>query len=126
MRQIPALPALARQDGRLVAPDEAEWAALSPAEREMAEHELIADMVEAEDEAVAALTEADVEAMAEGDTHDDLRGEAKRVLRRHFHNERRSIYVGSVSVFYPGRRGFVPDLVAVLDVSPHQRSSWMV
>src|SRR5262249_26698110 len=39
----------------------------------------------------------------------------------------RRIYVGAdITVFYPGQKGFTPDVIAVADVDPGRRDSWMV
>jgi hypothetical protein len=44
-----------------------------------------------------------------------------------FRRTGRKIYLSSeLAIFYPGERRFAPDLLAVADVDPHERSSWVV
>ena len=63
----------------------------------------------------------------EGDIHDEARADAKELLRRHFGRQGRRIYIASnLPVYYPNTPHFSPDLMAVLDVDPHFRNSWMV
>jgi Uma2 family endonuclease len=63
----------------------------------------------------------------EGDHHTEAVYGARTALRRFFGKTGRSIYVGTnLPVYYPGRSMFSPDVMAVLDVSTHPRSSWIV
>jgi Uma2 family endonuclease len=63
----------------------------------------------------------------EGDQHTEAVYEARSALRRFFGKLGRSIYIGTnLPVYYPGRSMFSPDVLAVLDVSPEPRSSWIV
>jgi Uma2 family endonuclease len=101
------------------APTADEWAAMTPAEQ---------------DEAVAALVasesqeEIDVhDAMAEGDPHLDAKMNARDTLRAYFGRRDRRIYIGAeIKVFYPGEKGFTPDVIAVNDVDQRPRNCWMV
>lgn len=101
------------------APTEAQWAALSPEEQEEAIDRLVSSVSEEEEEERMA--------MAEGDQHLDSKIAARDTLRRYFHRIRRSIYIGAdITVYYPGEKGFTPDLIAIRDVDPHPRTCWMV
>lgn len=63
----------------------------------------------------------------EGDHHTEAVYGARTALRRFFKRGGRSIYVGtSLPVYYPARAMFSPDVMAVLDVPTHPRSSWVV
>jgi Uma2 family endonuclease len=63
----------------------------------------------------------------EGDDHVDGAVGTRDTLRMLYHRSGRKIYVGSgVSVFYPEEERFAPDVIAVTDVEPHNRSSWVV
>ncbi|WP_044988408.1 Uma2 family endonuclease [Sorangium cellulosum] len=101
------------------APTEAQWAAMSPAQREQAVRALLAS------ESREELDER--EAMAEGDPHLDATMEARDTLRAWFGRRGRRIYVGAeIKVYYPGEKGFTPDVIAVTDVDPGPRLCWMV
>ena len=79
---------------------------------------------------VVAMLPADpipLQAMGESDTHYDAVDETRKGLRRLFGERRRSVYVGTnLSVYYPEEPVFTPDTFAVLDVSTHPRSTWVV
>jgi Uma2 family endonuclease len=63
----------------------------------------------------------------EGDHHTEAVYGARTALRRFFNRGGRSIYIGtSLPVYYPARSMFSPDVMAVLDVPTHPRSSWVV
>ncbi|MFP2909325.1 Uma2 family endonuclease [Pyxidicoccus sp. 3LFB2] len=63
----------------------------------------------------------------EGDRHQEGKHRALDVLKGHFGNKRRKVYVGSeLPVYYPGERRFAPDLLVVFDVEPHSRGKWLV
>ena len=63
----------------------------------------------------------------EGDVHTEVVYGTRTALRRFFGKTGRRIYVGTnLPVYYPGRSMFSPDVMAVLDVEPHQRHSWIV
>lgn len=52
---------------------------------------------------------------------------ARDALAEFFKRIGRRIYVSSELVtYYPGERRFCPDILAVLDVEPHARESWIV
>jgi Uma2 family endonuclease len=63
----------------------------------------------------------------EGDAHRIPKERARDALGEFFHRVGRSVYVSSELVtYYPGEERFCPDILAVLDVDPHERSSWIV
>ncbi|MDX2055828.1 MAG: Uma2 family endonuclease [Polyangiaceae bacterium] len=63
----------------------------------------------------------------EGDHHFEAYSEARDILSRWFRERGRRVYVsGNLPVFYPGEHMFSPDVIAVLDVEPHPRPSWIV
>jgi len=63
----------------------------------------------------------------EGDPHRKATRGALDALDDYFRASGRKIYLSSgLAVFYPGEPRFAPDLVAVADVEPHDRSSWVV
>jgi Uma2 family endonuclease len=63
----------------------------------------------------------------EGDHHFEAYSEARDILSRWFRERGRRVYVsGNLPVFYPGEHMFSPDVIAVLDVDPHKRPSWIV
>jgi hypothetical protein len=101
------------------APTEEAWARMSPAEREQAVEALLAS------ESLEEIEER--EAMAEGDPHLDAKMQIRSTLRSHFERLGRRIYVGAdIKVYYPGKKGFTPDVIAVTDVDPRMRDCWMV
>ncbi|WP_437562740.1 Uma2 family endonuclease [Sorangium sp. So ce542] len=101
------------------APTEAQWAAMSPAQREQAVRALLASESQEEVD--------EREAMAEGDPHLDAKMEARDTLRAWFGRRGRRIYVGAeIKVYYPGEKGFTRDVIAVADVDPGPRLCWMV
>jgi Uma2 family endonuclease len=63
----------------------------------------------------------------EGDEHTEEVFGARTALRRFFGRTGRRIYVGTnLPIYYPGEAMFSPDVMAVLDVETHPRSSWIV
>ena len=63
----------------------------------------------------------------EGDPHRKATRGALDALDGFFRRTGRKIYLSSgLAVFYPGERRFAPDLLAVTDVEPYERSSWVV
>ncbi len=98
-----------------LAPTQAEWDALSEAER---------------DEVVAALpgevTDAEM-SPPEGDRHFWAKTRALSTLRGYFTKQKRRIYLAAeLPTYYPNEPRFAPDLLAVLDADDHERDSWMV
>jgi hypothetical protein len=96
------------------APSQAVWDTLSSHERALV---------------VAALpTSLPVEAgPPEGDRHRKARNLAAEVLERFLGKTGRRVYVSSeLATDYPGERVFSPDVLAVLDVERHERTSWVV
>lgn len=101
-----------------VTPTEERWRAMTPAERErflVAVNEALSD---------PALV------MAEGRPHKKAKSRAIDKLGRHFRAMGKLIYLAEeMSVVYPGVPGFVPDVMAVLDVEEpedDQRMAWVV
>ena len=63
----------------------------------------------------------------EGDPHRLPKVRALEALEEHFRRMGRGVYLGSeLPVYYPGERMFAPDVIAVLDVDPHERERWTV
>lgn len=63
----------------------------------------------------------------EGDLHRRSKERAIQSLEEHFRRIRRRVYLSSeLPVYYPGERVFAPDVIAVIDVEPHERFSWLV
>jgi len=78
---------------------------------------------------VAALPDSvPIDIMApEGDVHRKAKTSALDALGRFFQRIGRRVYLSSeLPVFYAGERRFVPDLLAALDVEPHERTKWVV
>jgi len=97
------------------APTQAEWDAMTPAQRKRVVAEL-----------PMSLTEAEL-SPPEGDLHLEAKLYALDVLRNFYRRQGRSVYVGSeLTVYYPAARRFCPDLLVVFDVDPHPRDKWVV
>ncbi|HEY5960592.1 MAG TPA: Uma2 family endonuclease [Polyangiaceae bacterium] len=95
------------------APSEAIWQAMTEEER--------ARVIELLPSEVPRETEP------EGDPHRDPKEKAVEALREYFRNTGRRVYLSAeLPVYYPGERLFAPDVIAVLDVDPHPRHSWVV
>src|SRR4051794_15824865 len=95
------------------------WDAMSPQEREQAIGALVCS------ESQEELDEA--EAMSEGDEHYDAKEEIRSTLRGFFERLGGRVYVGAErKMFYPGEKGFTPDIIVVTDVSTQKRDCWMV
>jgi Uma2 family endonuclease len=63
----------------------------------------------------------------EGDQHRKAKTRTADTLDAFFRRIGRKIYVSSeLGVFYPEERRFAPDVLAVLDVDPHDRTKWVV
>ena len=111
-QQLPGGYVLDLDDPR--APTDAQWAAMTPAERAR----------------VVAMLPAEVpwELMPpEGDAHREAKERATGTLDDFFRRAGRRIYISSeLAVFYPGEPRFSPDVLAVLDVDSHQRTKWVV
>ncbi len=81
--------------------------------------------------AVAAALPASPEPLLgllpEGDRHRKAKTRATDALDRYFSRTGRRVYVSSeLSTYYPGEPVFAPDVLAVLDADPGERSSWVV
>lgn len=65
--------------------------------------------------------------MPEGDPHRKAKSRAVDALDGFFRRIGRRVYISSeLAVYYPGRPRFAPDVLAVLDVEPHERMRWVV
>lgn len=63
----------------------------------------------------------------EGDLHRLSKSRAFEALDEFYRRTRRRIYLSSeLPVYYPDEPMFAPDLIAVLDVEPHERARWVV
>jgi Uma2 family endonuclease len=96
------------------APAQEDWDRMTPEERERV---------------VAALpSEFSLDLMPpEGDPHRKAKSKAVEALDGFFQRIGRKIYLSSeLGVFYPGERCFAPDVLAVLDVEPGDRTQWVV
>ena len=63
----------------------------------------------------------------EGDRHRLPKQRALDALGEFFRRTRRSVYLSSeLPIYYPGETVFAPDVIAVLDVDPHERDRWVV
>lgn len=97
-----------------IAPDEATWLAMTPAQREEKVWELIDAL---------PLTEV----MSEGTPHSDAKMTVVMSLRRFFGQRQRGMFIApELMVMYPGAPTFVPDVLAVRDVELKPRNSWIV
>jgi Uma2 family endonuclease len=93
------------------APTHEEWMMMSPPERER----------------VVATLPARLDLAPEGDPHRKAKKSALDALDGFFRRAGRRIYLSSeIGVYYPGEARFSPDLLAVLDVEPHDRMTWVV
>jgi Uma2 family endonuclease len=95
------------------APTEAQWAALSPAERQRVIDQLPSEIPR--------------QTAPEGDGHRIPKERATQALGEFFRRQGRRVYLSAeLPVYYPGERWFAPDLMAVLDVEPGERERWVV
>jgi Uma2 family endonuclease len=63
----------------------------------------------------------------EGDRHRAAKRGVIEALEGFFRLTGRRVYLSSeLTVFYPRERRFAPDVLAVTDVEPHERTSWVV
>lgn len=63
----------------------------------------------------------------EGDAHRIRKTRALEALSEFYRRLRRRIYLSAeLPVYYPDEAMFAPDLLAVLEVEDHERSSWVV
>jgi hypothetical protein len=106
------LPVIIDPDDPRAPPTEV-WARLSERERQ-----LVLDALPSE--IVSALP-------PEGDAHRKASQGPLGALDEFFKRTGRRVYLSSnLAVYYPGERMFAPDLIAVLDVEPGDRDSWVV
>lgn len=95
------------------APSEEVWAAMSPAEQARVLEQLPSEFPR--------------DTAPEGDAHREPKEHALTALREYFRRSNRPIYLSAeLPVYYAGERVFAPDLIAVLDVEPTRRRSWVV
>lgn len=63
----------------------------------------------------------------EGTEHSGAVGEVQDRLRGHYQRVGRGVFIApNLGVHYPGAPAFAPDLLAVVDVALHHRSTWRV
>ncbi|MEO7331599.1 MAG: Uma2 family endonuclease [Minicystis sp.] len=102
----------------VIAPTEAEWQRMSPAERER----LLVEILD--------VLSDPAEAMSEGRRHKKAKTRALDALGLHFRTIGRDVYLAEeMAVLYPGEAVFSPDLLAVLDVAEPEddpRLAWVV
>jgi Uma2 family endonuclease len=96
------------------APTSEQWDRMSPDERRR-----VVDMLP---------SEVPLDLFApEGDPHRRAKGTTLEALETHFRRTGRKVYLSSeLAVYYPGEPRFAPDVLAVVDVEPHERSRWVV
>jgi Uma2 family endonuclease len=96
------------------APSQEQWDRMSPEQRDR----------------VVAMLPSDFTLDAtppEGDRHTKAATGMRFTLDGFFRRIGRKIYISSnLAVYYPGERCFAPDVIAVRDVEPHERDSWVV
>jgi Uma2 family endonuclease len=102
----------------VIAPTEAEWQRMTPAEREA----LLVRILD-------ALSDP-AEAMSEGRRHKKAKTRTLDALGLHFSSIGRAVYLAEeMAVLYPGEAVFTPDVLAVLDVvepDDDPRLAWVV
>ena len=97
------------------APSDEQWDAMTPEERRR-----VVDMLPEQ-------PEVDFLPPPEGDPHWKASAGARQTLGSFFRRDDRKIYIsGNLSIYYPNERLFSPDVIAVLDVEPHDRQRWVV
>ncbi len=95
------------------APAQSVWNELSPEERRRVVESLPSDIERT--------------APPEGDPHRISKTRAFEMLEQYYRSIRRSIYLSAeLPVYYPDEPMFAPDLIAVVDVAPHERMRWVV
>ncbi|MFT3765334.1 MAG: Uma2 family endonuclease [Minicystis sp.] len=97
------------------APSDEQWDAMTPEERRC-----VVDMLPAQ-------PDVDFLPPSEGDKHRKASTGALTTLDSFFRRDHRKIYIsGNLSIYYPNERVFAPDVIAVIDVEPHERQRWVV
>lgn len=95
------------------APSQEIWDRLSPAERRALIASLPSDIPRAEP--------------PEGDPHRIPKTRALEALDEYYRRIRRRVYLSAeLPLYYPNESMYAPDLIAVLDVEPHERPCWVV
>lgn len=97
-----------------IAPDEATWRAMTPAQREAKVWEII-----------DALPLSEL--MSEGTPHSDAKMGVVASLRRFYGQRPRAVFIApELTVMYPGEHTFVPDVLVVCDTELKHRNAWIV
>lgn len=108
-------PSIPAPSPRPRAPSQAAWDAMTPEQREAVARSL------------PAYIPPEECAPPEGDVHFDAKAGVRDALRTFFARTARRLYVAAeLAVYYPDEDRFAPDLLAVADVDPHPRDSWIV
>ncbi|HVH43642.1 MAG TPA: Uma2 family endonuclease [Labilithrix sp.] len=95
------------------APSREIWESMAPEERDRVSASLPSELPRA--------------SPPEGDRHRVPKQRVLDALGEFFRRIQRRIYLSSeLPVYYPGERVFAPDVIAVLDVEPHERDRWVV
>jgi Uma2 family endonuclease len=97
------------------APSEDQWERMSPEERARVVAMLPSEFT------------LDAQPPPEGDSHSKAASGTRSTLDTFFRRIGRKIYISSnLAVYYPGERCFAPDVLAVRDVEPLERETWVV
>jgi hypothetical protein len=102
---------------------------IDPADPRAPPQELWDALTEEEQSAIVANLPSDIPRAEppEGDYHRVPKTQALEALDEYYRRIKRRIYLSAeLPVYYPGEPMFAPDLIAVLDVEPHERASWVV
>lgn len=95
-----------------MAPSEAEWARMTPADRRLVADSLPADL--------GLLP-------SEGTPHSNSVRYVRNTLDDYFARSGRQVFIADdLAVYYPKEPAFVPDIMAVADVGMHDRMRWLV
>ena len=76
-------------------------------------------------EVIAAMSDAEM-SPPEGDRHYEAKNDARATLREWYRRRGKSVYVAELTTYYPGEARFAPDVLAVREVSVHERMKWVV
>ncbi len=103
--------------------------AIDPLDPRAPSRDLWEQLSEDERRAVVASLPSEIERASppEGDAHRLPKQSLLEALEGYFGRIGRRVYLSSeLPVYYPDESMFAPDLIAVLDVEPHPRPSWVV
>jgi Uma2 family endonuclease len=99
------------------APSDEQWERMTPEERQR-----VVEMLPSEFDGLPIEL-----APPEGDPHRKATTSATETLDSYYRRIGRRVYLSSnLPVFYPNEPWFAPDLIAVVDVEPHDRGKWVV